>query len=45
MYRNGGGSAVDGAETDAGWTYNPENGFRVTTNTTTTVSVRVMPDV
>ena len=27
------GSAADGAETDAGWTFNPENGFRVTNGT------------
>jgi immune inhibitor A len=27
------GSALDGAETDAGWTYTPAGGFRVTTGT------------
>jgi immune inhibitor A len=28
------GSPVDGAETDAGWTYDPEDGFRVTSGGT-----------
>lgn len=30
------GSATDGAESDAGWTYDPADGFRVTTGSETT---------